>query len=747
MDQTPTDILSRERLVLQKNYTSTMVSPFMTVVSPFSWVSTTANEGCLSTFRYLRFKAIKYRVIVQTNPFIYGYFALTCLPDDTRRHNNVGAISDYGWFSHDDCLIVDLTSMPESTITVPWLSPNTWIDLNKWTAVSPEGLNIDELYGLKIIYDNTIGSTDSSIPKTFSISVFIEVVNPEVCCPISPAASMRTMRHEAQMFNAAASVAGGFVFDAVKKHAQKTVEEKVGEFGQAASQFFSTEGETSVFGETSEQPADPTIVTNDVDNGQPTPAEVVPSVFGGMNYSCSRNVLGTGSLLLPRGNCTHNSISEFLQKPSLVGRFTFITGTDPVYSAPVYTGTEFDTFSNDPGCSRIRFLANFFRMYRGSITYTFMFIASPMQTFRVKIGLDYQGGTLATTAPGDTLQQVITVRGTTVHQVTVPYLYTLPWRAIKAVEGSGQDIMPQLTVSEFSPASKSGDTVPSFYMLVYESANRDFVFASQQEPMPFAQTPAKIKIRHTAQMDIRKFRSQEVVQFGSIPHVPYPSDNVQTFEAMAKRWSARGDFNLNPTPVYHASPLQSDPDVSTMSTFDAIAGLFMWSRGQVKFKISFDADPTTINPSAMGIMKMASFQEVTNSVDSGTAAAVRFCDGSHAISYGLTQVIEVTVPFLCTAEWVGTLSTPSNYVAAQSYFYEPELWSEGEPVVPLNFVAISAGRDYCYSYNLPPPYWGARWYDCVPYTPDVKSPNTATVTSPQNARVRGVENRKILPRG
>jgi len=148
----------------------------------------------------------------------FGYFALTCLPNDARRHNNSLALSDYGWYSHDDCIIVDLTSMPESKITVPWLFRNTYIDLEKWAAGGSVASTISELNGLKILYDNTCSSTDTGVPKTFSISVFMKVINPKVVTPISPGAT-----HVAQMFNAAASFAGGIVAEEAGKYLKETL--------------------------------------------------------------------------------------------------------------------------------------------------------------------------------------------------------------------------------------------------------------------------------------------------------------------------------------------------------------------------------------------------------------------------------------------------------------------------------------------------------------------------------------------
>ena len=703
----------------------------MNVINPKLWASVNANEGALRTFRYARWKSITYRVVVQSNPFVFGYFTLTCLPNDKRRHNNSLALSDHGWFSHDDCLIVDITSMPESRITVPWLSNNTWVDLEKWANGT---FNVEQtliqLNGLKILYDNTINVTNSAVPKAFSISVFMKFEGVEVSGPISPGAT-----HEAQMDVAATFIAGA-AGSAFEKHAKAGVEKLV-EKGFSAAETYAAglfggeEGVGAEFGVTSEEPASPAVLAHSVEEGSADqPQEVIPSVFGGMNYSCSRNVLGTGTMVLTRAR--QNSLSEFLQKPSLIGRTNLVSATGFVFQPDVWNGRDvYSYFTNIATCSRLRYLAQFYRFWRGSVTYTFFFISSPMVTFRLKVGLDYQGGTLAGIDPGDTLQQIITVRGTTVHQVTVPYLYTTPWQFLGDGDPFDVDVIPTISVSEFSPASKSGDVVPSFYLLVYESANRDFVFTSQEDPMPYAASPPlKLfsqkekrarKLRHEAQMDIRKFRSQDATQFGSCDPVKFTSDGVGTFEGMAKRWSARPTSSLSRGAYDDRFPYETQPYVSQLSTMDALKGIFYWNRGQYKLKVSFDADPDTVNQSAVGIVKMQSFHPVSNDPDAGIPAPVRFPDGATAISFGLTQVIECTIPFLCTTEWVECVFGFTPTTGARPLVYQPEIWAEGATEVPLNFVAVAAGRDFCYSYNLPPPYFGARWYDCVPYSPVSKS--------------------------
>ena len=729
-DQTPSEILSRERLILTKTY-STSEADFFSVTDPLAWASNSANEGCLRTFRYIRWSAIQYRIVLQTNPFIYGYMAATTLPHDERRqYPSVAPASfiDYGWYSYDDCVIIDLTSMPETTITVPWLFASTWIDLEKWLPDDDADLyEITRMCALKLMYGNTCLSTSSTIPKTFSVSVFMKVINPEVACPISPGAFMR--QHEAQMFSALGNLAAGAASSAAGYAAA--------EAAKAGASYLFGEGEIPEFVEEVMAPPAPSIVSNDPDQGEIPPSEVVPSVFGGMNYSSSRNVLGTGTMMVPRGVGSHNSLIDFLQKPSMVLMTSLVSASSATVTVPVFDGRNvYENKTLDPVCSRLRFLSQFFRFWRGSITYTIMIISSPMTTWRLKIALDYQQGTLVSISPGDTLQKIITVRGSTVHQVTVPYIATTPWQFIgnpTALEYRDQS--PAITISEFSPASKSGDITPSLYILAFESANKDFVFCSQIEPSldEAASLKKKIPLVHEAQMKVAMFRAVDQTQFGSCNPVKYPADGVSTFEAMAKRWSPRTTQALY-NPAYTGVWLYNDPAVAVQSTIDFLCAIFYYARGQYKLKVSFDPPPEVVASGAMAVMKMQTQKPDSSSVSTGVNPTIKFSDGTHVISLGLTQVMECTVPYLATVEWWptgnGFRTTGARYVR-----FAPLVYTEGATSVPTNFIAISAGRDFCYSLSLPPPWTKARWYD----TPDYQPPpaqGTNTAPTPLSSRVR-----------
>jgi len=699
-NQTPSGILSRERLVSTIVLTSSTANEVQ-FVSVFLLMQAAANLAAAQSFRYIRWSAIKWRVITQANPFVFGWYGLTCVPTRFRNTSPLGFASDYGWLSHDDCLVVDLTSMPESQITVPWAFNNTWVDLNLWRAGNAIVVNeIDSLNGLKVVFPQTIFVTSSDIPATCTLSIYCQFEGVEVAGPMSPGATfeaqsswMDWMIPSGEPKTAPVETEKEARFRRMKEHYQDD-----------SAGFYSNEHVV--------EPALPLTVDDKNEDQEAESANVIPSVFGSMVKGQPRNVLGSGTMKLPPRMSCQNKISQILQKPSLVGLKSFISLADPGFTVPIYggvgNGSNIIVSRND--CSRIRFMAQFFRFYRGSLTYTIMFLSSPMVTWRVKVTVSFQNGSMAAIPPGDTLQQVVTIRGTTVHQVHYPYLYTTPWRSVATAnqDAAGYDVVPEITVYPIS-VSQCGDTFPVLYMLAYESANSDFQFASQQNPLPYSSTPPT---EFTAQASISLFRHNDFAnQLPSGESATFTSDNCDTIEGMAKRWSSRSDDSTLTRAVYDPVTLE------TNSTLDCLASIFYYCRGQVKFKVSFEQSSTDLS-SALVIAAM-DFEKAADT--SFPYYNHRFEDGMHIVSLGLTQVLEYCTPFLCTVDWYQTLESP-GYVGAVPRLFRSFILADGNGgVTPsINWVGVSAGPDFSFCFNTPPPCNLYRWYDAASPTLSAK---------------------------
>jgi hypothetical protein len=376
-------------------------------------------------------------------------------------------------------------------------------------------------------------------------------------------------------------------------------------------------------------------------------------------------------------------------------------------------------------CSRIRFMGNFFRLYRGTVKYSLVFISSPLVTWKLKVLITY-GPT--TPVLGDVISQVITVKGSTVYDFAVPYLYVNPWRICQdgttySTPSTPSETSPAMYISLAAPPISSGDIHPSLFVLMYQAAGDDFQFAAPKDPMPKSSDHGEVRF----QMKVSTLCKNDLIAPGSGKSPMYYADNILSCESVAKRWSVRNVIQYSgPDPVYQSNFGGNNFGYSCL---DAMSTLFLYWHGQYKLKFQFTTDPENPPPSSYlslnMVMNPMGYNDFVGPTEN-TPKALRFNDGSHVISADLTQVLEVTVPYLGTTEWMPIWKQPGYIgptpysgfnVGAYQYLYEPNIYTWGSAdgyVFPIEWVAIAAGSDFVFSYDLPPPSSATRWYDAFP---------------------------------
>ena len=128
----------------------------------------------------------------------------------------------------------------------------------------------------------------------------------------------------------------------------------------------------------------------------------------------------------------------------------------------------------------MRFFAQFFRLWRGSIEYRFKFFGTPLATYQVVINVNFDRNalladrTFGKNAIGDTPTTMVTVRGTTTASVIVPYIRESPWARMDEMD------VPTVSFSIFRISSNMGSTTTEFRLptLVMVRAGTDFRFRS-----------------------------------------------------------------------------------------------------------------------------------------------------------------------------------------------------------------------------------------------------------------------------
>jgi hypothetical protein len=681
--QEPLKMIDREYLLLESSFAAPSSAASLVEVGFFSNPTThiTALNKLLTTYRYARWKAIEYRLVLTASPMLYGFIGLTCCPSDSRR--NADPSLDYGWLSHDDTVLVDLTSMTEVNISVPWNVNQPWLSTQDISTNSV----LLSLTALKIINMNKIFQLESTGPTSIPYQVFGRLIQPELA-GFKDAADAE---HEAQSLGYSESqsllppaLQGGYprsmglgtgaALGAVGVGTHLVVQNTINWMvGKATEKVAEAVVPTAV-----------TAAETTTNNSQ----DVVPNIMGGMVVSPYKNMLGVGNQNPSNTLYTH-SLAEFLRKPALVSMGS-------TSSASFNFGNIGSVSSYEQeACSRIEFLSQFFRMWRGSLRYTLVFFSSPFVTWRGSIRFNYTN-----TVPfqiGDTPYRNFTVRGSTVVSFNVPFLYPEKWIPFSSLTYLGFFRNACIHIDSVSGFLSAAN--PTLTYLVYESAGDDFQLCSQQEPADI-----KTYSTHQVQMKICEFHSGDDMT-GAGLNSTHPSEIPESFESMVKRWVGR---------THPASVLSNQPDFPGatsvgISTYDAIPLLFFYWRGSTKFRIKFD--DTDIGADVYITAQMNNDNKPSST--EGMSDLYRAADGMAIINFDLTRMLEYTVPFLCTQDWAPV--SEANIDDNLFKLFQPFLSvfeADNAPVDPIiDGCWISAGTDYAYAYQLPPPCSDSRWYN------------------------------------
>jgi len=741
--QTPTQILEREFEAAGFTLTATTAETFNVIPPPF--FQEPSFVAAVATFRYIKWKSMRWRVQGLCSPFVYGWYGLTCLPNNLPTRTQLLS-TDYGYLSHCDSLIVDMSSAQENIVTTPWLYNTEWLDLDRlnYQTVGPHAWqNILNLNALKVMYTfQNMHSLSSTIPAVYQGIIFCKLEGVEVAGPrqyrLIPAPSLaaknikekekKKVQYQSALLGAAATAAGTYAYNRVGPTIEKQAS-KLFDKGLDGAASTVTDWISSFMTEDEPEPDSPLVQESESES-----SNVIPNVYGSMNISKSSNIMGQGTATIAKGKARKHSILRELQKPSLVyglvltGTTTFETLTLPTLALPMLSIATNAALQSM--CSRLRFFSTMHRWWRGSVNYHFVLISSPLVTWKLKFTLVYGELTIVTSPTiGDIIGDVVTVKGTTVHDITIPYLATNPWiptynARAETTDPTNQpgEVFPTLFIQKLAPPISSGDVAPVLHILVFESAGDDFRFASPQEARPLSSTGVEYQMRVT---DLLRSRAPA----GGLPGYSdrFTTDNVMTVEDLAKKWSVRPTQILRgPCP----NATGSEAAVFDLSVLDALSTLYFYWRGQMKFKMAIDPAVADVFPEAATLVCKMFPSTYFGSAFTSTPDAERFADGCHVISGGLTQCLTVTMPFTSNAEYLSTLD---NFVStadelrclgslgATNFQYQAFIYTDGSDTsFPLAWVAVAAGDDFSFAYPMPPPCQNFRWYDAA--SPDLRVP-------------------------
>ncbi len=661
-DETPIKIL--ERWYDSGSFTITIGNSSVNVVDGLTVLfSKPSFLKSMASFRYLRWKEIEYRIQFSANPFMYGVMSATCLPRGSAKSGQLLAetvIQSGAQYSHTDCVLMDIAEQSDVIIKAPWIFNTDWLDFAAFKAGGLIGDPQDWVsMTIQQSRDFDTNRTDSSVSSTFVLNTMTRLVEPEV--------------------------SGYFV----AQMNQRTLTSAMGVLASVhtAYHMLSGDGFNTETSRTNEKREASTVVENR------------PSMYGEMTVSATQYRLGLGG---PQFGGTHHSILSIIQKPSLYLQ-AFLSNMVPTSAIGWVVPRD---VANALVCqdTRLAWMSQFFRFWRGSITFTVAFFMSPLNSCRVLLAVDYAMSGVSPVLIGDSLVKDITLRGSTQITFTVPYLMEYEFADMTTPTNH----FPFLRIKLLNSLSDCGDQAPVLIYKIYQAAGPDFQFFGPRNPCPrlASMTGKKKTTKFEAQMRVADLCKSDGIS-GSQPKLSvYHQESILEYEDLMKRWSWR-DASTDPTSI---RPFLYDLDNPRQGNYDWASQLFLFWAGDTKFKLGLYPD------SAYQVVGSVMGTNIATTTDAtmGIPDIDRVEDGLVIISTPLTNVLEYQVPYFSQARFVAVLGDNSPSAGTRdANVYQPVMFCDvpfTTPAIKSYFVA--GGDNLGLYYEIPPIYY-TNWPDYV----------------------------------
>jgi hypothetical protein len=652
------------------------------LISPFyALFNQNALFETAKSFRYFRYKGIEVRIQQSTTPQIYGWVGYSTYPKSFMPLQGGFSSDDFRPnLSFDDAVLFDIAIQNDVRSVVPWRSPEQWCD---WYDQFQLGTNnyFDLHYNRCALFwtANPVHVLQTTAGPTVTFVIFARFLEPELSGHID---GTDDYYGQSSFIPLAKSVFKGAM------EASELVSDPV--------DYFSRKGPDDAFRDivmpfmsafSPEKSATPTHPQNDPD--------LRNNPYGSVTFSSGRYVAGTGTQIAR----THDySIRDIIRIPSAV-KIDEVAYSDTLINPSI---------AALPGFlwGRIGYMSQCFRMWRGSIDYTIVFFSSPFISARFNIIVSW-GKTAPTGTVGNEIVKDVTIRGTTIVHVTMPFLSPAQWGSTYWVSHPSKDeTTPQIYIKVIEPPVNPGDVQCSIPYVVFERAGSDFEFRSLMAPTRVI-TPEE---QYTGQMQVSRLMGEEVTGAGGIPPQPNAAEGERTILQLCQRWSGRhtsSTYSHEPFPI--KGPLAVAGSIH-VGVFDTISSLFCFWSGQIRIKASL----------ASGAPDMICWHipgYLTTSVG-GVDLCQKPEDGMVNIDPALTKVLDCTSPFLADTQYlpvfsVGPLAVLNNLAFASVGSFNRQQWigfphDQDGTFITFDQFYISGGDDYTLYLPLPPcvqSYW------------------------------------------
>jgi len=486
--QVPTSILSRNYRVFTFNWGPSYTTQVLDF--PYCLLQQETIQDALASFYYFR-GDVKMEVRINTTPFHYGALQVSWLPFCVTS----ASINPY-YASGNRPVIISASTQQAATISMPWTAPTTWVNwLNASTLDAVEATTIGRVYFHQLV---PLTTTSTSITDTVVVQVFASFENPRVAGYLPSSSTRLRMKDRTKTKSKPMWQQSGkdrfrtpTSQEAVAKSSSQTlvsstidstlspIIKTIGTFGDsiasAATGLFSGGKFLGLFDKPrSLQSTQPVMF--DFSKGHAQVDGLLEAQTLGMYQS---NKLGSSSNMMG-GESSDMPLSALAGVPML-HRIIPFTAANQVDSQTVIDPVYYNNSYSQP--DYFFFTAQMFSYWRGSIKYMIQFITTAFTTARFRISVNYVSYSSAVTTTGDVVSRIVDVKGDTITEFTVPYLYQSHWRQVNGHGTISDYLQPRLSIEVLEDIiGQSLESDPTVYVLIWRAAGEDIQFQQLNPP-------------------------------------------------------------------------------------------------------------------------------------------------------------------------------------------------------------------------------------------------------------------------
>ena len=728
---TPLEILSRQYVLGRFTVTGGTLSSsnfgFHSIYEKHSLPRTIIDK-----FKYFRCDGIKFDISVSSPIAASGFLVAYWYPAPPQNTGLPIFVRRNKWeaFIPNGAAVVALSESESTCLEVRWQAPFKFVR-SKTLPTSPTFVYPsvgDQLKTMGTLYYNLphIYVVDSDASPSITLRIFASYINPRLQAPRSTYAGAAVVEgHSERTSISATAAAVGATLANIGMHMTADNIKTFMNGWSAANKTF--KDAQTLYQETND------IMFPDKDEPQGSHMSVRQSVWGdtsSLRPECKILNLGDNSNMMPvdRNDTALDDdvdIYDLCKRWQYAGDWAYDMTKDGTANG---VGHRIGPAESPEGY--LQFFSRFFRFWRGSMHIKLMFFGSPLITYNALIAvqptnrrMDVDDDTLGQL--GDVITNNVTLRGTTVVDVIVPFMRPSSWERINTLETFS------ISVDVWPIGSTQGDSNDvKLPILMLVRAGEDFRFRGLQSPS-LVKLEGKTYQEGNLEIDLPHNTAFPVVQgHGLLDHADSVMDisdgnivplyEYQAFKGSLKDMITR--CSTRPSNAFLRPPGRNIMDAPTLVSmqiqlansdiFDWIATMYVGYSGSTRIKAQFEPDPGGSNPDDLAIY-MESFSRLPDTASSGReVGSLRGGDGCYRTKLAVWPIIETEIPYFNIWPWSGVSTwtyvaefTDSSVDYTMSLVEDPNaaiITGQGETPALANDSMVQAGNDFAFHILLPP---------------------------------------------